>query len=100
MRPDDLPGLVSAFRDREARWTAWSARDPETDWTENWWFAEADAIRAADFNLSAGRYRPQNRTTVDHRDPLEILDELKAIEAEILGEIDDLAAAVREAVEG
>ena len=86
--------MVSAFRDREARWTAWSARDPETDWTENWWFAEADAIRAADFNLSAGRYR------LDHRDPLEILDELKAIEAEILGEIDDLAAAVREAVEG
>ena len=94
---DDLPGLVSAFRDREARWVAWTARDPETDWTENWWFAEADDIRAADFNLSAGRYRPQNQTTVDHRDPLEILDELKAIENEILGEIDDLAAAVREA---
>ena len=86
---DDLPGLVSAFRDREARWTAWSARDRESDWTENWWFADADAIRAADFNLSAGRYRPQHRTTVDHRDPLEILDELKAIENEILGEIDD-----------
>ena len=96
---DDLPGLVSAFRDHEARWTAWSSRDPGTDWTEKWWFAEADAIRDADFNLSAGRYRPQNRTTVDHRDPLEILDELKAIEHEILGEIDELAAAVREAVE-
>ena len=96
---DDLPGLVSAFRDHEARWTAWSSRDPGTDWTEKWWFAEADAIRAADFNLSAGRYRPQSRTTMDHRDPLEILDELKAIEHEILGEIDDLAAAVREAVE-
>ena len=36
---------------------------------------------------------------MDHRDPLEILDELKAIEGEILGEIDDLVAAVREAVE-
>ena len=96
---DDLPGLISAFRDREARWAAWSARDQETNWTENWWFAEAEAIRAADFNLSAGRYRPQNRTTVDHRDPLEILDELKAIEHEILGEIDDLAAAVREVIE-
>ena len=96
---DDLPGLVSAFRDSEARWTAWNRRDPDADWTENWWFAEADAIRAADFNLSAGRYRPQNRTTVDHRDPLEILDELKAIEHEILREIDDLAAAVREAVD-
>ena len=58
-----------------------------------------DAIRAADFNLSAGRYRPQSQTKVDHRDPLEVLDELKAIETEILEEIDDLAVAVREAVE-
>ena len=91
---DDLPGLVSAFRDHEARWTAWSTRDREADWAEHWWFAEADAIREADFNLSAGRYRPQNRPTVDHRDPLEILDELKAIEHEILGEIDELAAGV------
>ena len=96
---DDLPSLVSAFQDREAQWMAWTGRDPEVDWTENWWFAEADAIREADFNLSAGRYRPQSRTTADHRDPLEILDELKAIENEILGEIDQLAAAVQEAVE-
>ena len=92
-----LPGLVADFRDREARWTAWSNRDLETELTENWWFAGADAIRAADFNLSAGRYRPQSRTKVAHRDPLEILDDLKAIEHEILGEIDDLATAVREA---
>ncbi len=84
---DDLPGLIEAFRDRKARWRQWSDRDPEADWTETWWFAEADAIRVADFNLSAGRYRPQHRTTVDHRDPLEILDELRVIETEILGEI-------------
>ena len=94
---DDLPDLVSAFRDRVVRWAAWSNRDPEADWTENWWFADADAIRRADFNLSAGRYRPQNRMKVDHRDPLEILDELKAVENEILGEIDDLAEAMRKA---
>ena len=94
---DDLPGLIEAFRDREASWRQWHDRDPEADWTEKWWFAEADAIRAADFNLSAGRYRPQNRSKVEHRDPLEILDELRAIETEILGEIDELADAVREA---
>ena len=93
---DDLPGLVSAFRDREARWTIWSSRDPQADWTEKWWFADEDAIRAADFKLSAGRHRPQTRTKVDHRDPLEILNELKDIEHEILREIDDLAVAVRE----
>ena len=92
---DDLPGLIETFRDREAGWTQWSDRDRDADWTEKWWFAEADAIRSADFNLSAGRYRPQNRSKVEHRDPLEILDELRTIETEILGEIDELADAVQ-----
>ena len=95
---DDLPGLIEAFRDREARWAAWRERDPGENWTENWWFAEADAIRAADFNLSANRHRPQNRAKVEHRDPLEILDELRSIETEILREIDSLADAVWGAV--
>ena len=94
---DDLPDLIAAFQDREARWAAWRDRDTGADWTENWWFAEADEIRAADFNLSANRHRPQNRAKVDHRDPLDILAELRAIETEILGEIDELADAVREA---
>ena len=58
---DDLPELTDAFRDREPRWAAWRERDPDADWTEKWWFAEADAIRAADFNLSANRHRPQSR---------------------------------------
>ena len=95
---DDLPDLVAAFHDRTARWAAWRDRDPAANWTGKWWFADADAIRAADFNLSAGRYRPQNREQVEHRDPLEILAELRSTEREILAEIDDLAAAVREAV--
>ena len=95
---DDLPCLVEAFRDRDARWATWRDRDTDANWTENWWFAAADAIRAADFNLSAGRHRPQNRAKVEHRDPLEILDELRAIETEILSEIDGLAEAVRGAV--
>ena len=95
---DDLPDLIEAFHDREARWTEWRDRGPDADWTEKWWFADADAIRAADFNLSANRHRPQRRVKVKHRDPLEILDELRGIETEILGEIDELAEAVREAV--
>ncbi len=91
---DDLPGLIEAFHDREARWDAWHNRDLKADWTEKWWFAEADEIRAADFNLSANRHRPQNRSKVEHRDPLEILGELREIETEILGEIDELTEAV------
>ena len=92
---DDLPGLVDAFSDRESRWRQWHDSDPEDDWTENWWFAETGDIREADFNLSANRHRPQSRAKVEHRDPLEILDELRGIETEILGEIDKLAEAVR-----
>ena len=95
---DDLPNLIEAFQDREVRWAAWRDRIPDTDWTAKLWFAEADAIRAADFNLSANRHRPQSRARVEHRDPLEILEELRTIETEILNEIDELAEAVRGAV--
>ena len=95
---DDLPDLTEAFRNREERWAAWRDRDASVKWTEKWWFAETDAIRAVDFNLSANRHRPPSRARVEHRDPLEILDELRAIETEILNEIDELAEAVRGAV--
>ncbi|MDE0241051.1 MAG: N-6 DNA methylase [bacterium] len=95
---DDLPGLVAAYRGRTERETEWRDRDPEVEWTEKWWFAETEAIREADFNLSAGRHRPQSRAAVEHRDPLEILDELRGIETEILEEIDALATAVSEAI--
>ena len=95
---DDLPDLVAAYRDRAEREAAWRDRDLEADWTEKWWFAATDAIREADFNLSAGRHRPQSLATVEHRDPLEILAELKFIEAEVLEEIDALATAVSEAI--
>ena len=92
---DDLPGLVAAYRDRAERETEWRDRDLEADWTERWWFAETEAIREVDFNLSAGRHRPQSRASVEHRDPLEILDELREIETEILRAIDELEVAVR-----
>ena len=95
---DDLPSLVSAFRDREQCWRQWSGRDRDADWPEKWWFAESDRIRDADFNLSAGRHRPLNRTGIEHRDPLEILTDLRSIETEILGEIDGLAVALQDAI--
>ena len=95
---DDLPTLIAAFQDRPARWAAWQNRDPAANWTENWWFADTDAIRTADFNLSANRHRPLNREKVEHRDPLVILDELRTIEHQVLEEIDALSAEMREVV--
>ena len=96
---DDLPALINAFQGRDEKWEQWRGRDQDTDWNEKWWFAEGGAIRSADFNLSANRHRPLSRATVEHRDPLELLDELRGIETEILREIDGLEKAVRKAVE-
>jgi type I restriction enzyme M protein len=93
---DDLPALVEVFKSREARWAEWQRRPASADFCEKWWFAEAAAIRANDFNLSAGRYRPMNQTAAVHRDPRELLDELSAIEVEIAEEVDALRAALAE----
>lgn len=94
---DDLPGLVAAYREREVNLASWQARDTKAEWTTNWWFADTATLRANDFNLSAGRYRPMNQTQVEHQDPRELLDELAAIEAEILEEVTALRLALSEA---
>jgi type I restriction enzyme M protein len=93
---DDLPDLVAAFAERAERWREWRGREADGAWTAKWWFADAAAIRANDFNLSAGRYRPMARTAAEHRDPLQLLEELRAIETEILAEVDGLMEALRE----
>ena len=93
---DDLPGLVEAFDGRIGHWSEWRQRDTEATWFEKWWFATAEELRGSDFNLSASRWRPQSKEQIEHRDPLELLDELNAIEAEIVEEIDSLLERLRE----
>jgi type I restriction enzyme M protein len=95
---DDLPGLIAAFRSRKARWAEWRKRDTEKPWTENWWFADAAAIEREDWNLSASRYRPESREVAEHRDPRELLAELREETAAILSDIDALAAELGERV--
>jgi type I restriction enzyme M protein len=108
---DDLPALVEVFKSRYARWAEWTAAFPpppqagegrgeggrggeRAAWTAKWWFADAAEIRANDFNLSAGRYRPINPAAIEHRDPRELLDELAAIEVEIAEEVEALRVAL------
>lgn len=94
---DDLPTLIAAYRERDANLKTWEARDPKAEWTPHWWFADAATLRANDFNLSAGRYRPMSQAQVEHQDPRELLAELAAIEAEIVEEVEALRAALGEA---
>lgn len=94
---DDLPELIAAYRDRDAGLDAWEKRDQKADWIRPWWFADAAAVRANGFNLSAGRYRPMSQAQVEHQDPRTLLDELAAIETEIAEEVEALRVALGEA---
>lgn len=94
---DDLPDIVANYQQREANWLIWREQEDGQEWIEKWWFATADEIKANDYNLSAGRYRPLVQTQVEHRDPRELLDELAAIETEIMEEIEELRNALAEA---
>ncbi len=93
---DDLPMLITGYRDRAKHAKAWDLRDKDAEWTDKWWFAGVDALRANDFNLSASRYRPMSRAQAVHRNPIELLDELRAIEVEILEEVDALRILLAE----
>jgi type I restriction enzyme M protein len=93
---DDLPALVEVYANRVGHAAEWHARDAAAPWREKWWFADIAEIRANDFNLSASRYRPHAKEEVEHRDPLELLDELRALEGEIMTEMDALADKLRE----
>ncbi len=97
---DELPMLAEVFKTRDECWQEWQRRtvdrDTRADHLQPWWFADATEIRANDFNLSASRYRPMNQTAVAHRDPRELLDELAAIEAEIVEEVEALRCVLAE----
>ena len=91
---DDLSELVAAYAAGDGKAMGWAQRDAKAPWHEKWWFADATELRANEFNLSAGRYRPVNASTAVHRDPRELLDELAELEREIQVEV----AALREAL--
>jgi type I restriction enzyme M protein len=96
IEPDDLPELVATFRDRDAKTEEWAKRDSKAPWHSKWWFADVGELRANEFNLSAGRYRPVNASTAAHRDPRELLDELAELEREIQEEVTALRYVLTE----
>jgi type I restriction enzyme M protein len=93
---DDLPSLISAFNSRTELWADWQARDVASPWTEKWCFASAKAIEREDWNLSALRYRPESREAAEHRDPRELIAELRGEVSAILADINTLAADLAE----
>jgi type I restriction enzyme M protein len=93
---DDLPELVATYRERDGKGAEWAKRDAKAPWHAKWWMAEVAELRANEFNLSAGRYRPVNASTAVHRDPRELLDELAELEREIAAEVSALRESLVE----
>jgi type I restriction enzyme M protein len=78
---NDIPDLI-------AKW-------PKREISERSWIATADQIRAADFNLTAGRYKPVTTETVNHDAPAEILGDVLKLENEITRRGNALLAQMR-----
>jgi type I restriction enzyme M protein len=95
---DDLPELIAAFKSRKKLWGEWQARDRDAPWREKWWFADAAIIERENWNLSASRYRPESKEAAEHRDPRELLAELRDETAAILGDVEALSAELGESV--
>jgi type I restriction enzyme M protein len=93
---DDLPELIAAFKSRKKLWGEWQARDRAAPWREKWWFADAAMIEREYWNLSASRYRPESKEAAEHRDPRELLAELRDETAAILGDVEALSAELEE----
>ena len=47
------------------------------------WWASTTALAANDYNLAAGRYKPQVSEAAPEEDPAELIREVLAIEAKI-----------------
>jgi type I restriction enzyme M protein len=66
---NDIPDLI-------AKW-------PKREVSERSWVATVEQIRAADFNLTANRYKPVTTETVNHDAPTVILGDVLKFESEI-----------------
>lgn len=93
---DDLPRLAMAYAQREASLARWEAREPDADWNEKWWFADAAALRDNSYNLTASRYRPLGSSEAEHQDFLELLDDVIVRELELVKVMENLRDMVRE----
>jgi type I restriction enzyme M protein len=78
----DIPDLLAKWPNRQA--------------SERSWVADIDTIRAADYNLSAGRYKPQTIEVSHHEPPTKILEEVSALERDIQARLDRLKASLSE----
>lgn len=79
---NDIPDLL-------AKW-------PSRQTSERSWLTDIEAIRAADYNLGAGRYKPQTTQVSYHESPSAIIEEVAALETDIQARITKLKSLITE----
>jgi type I restriction enzyme M protein len=86
---NDIPGLLIAWAEykksdfkKPPGMEANTILPPGSEESKCWW-ATHETIEAADFNLTAGRFKPQIGEKVPDEDPAELIRETLAIEREI-----------------
>ncbi len=87
-KKNNLPDCLSRWRQRKD-----SERERER--TEQSFCVPKEEIAAQGYDLSLNRYKELVHEEVEHRPPLEILAELRAIEQEILQGIEELEGMLR-----
>jgi type I restriction enzyme M protein len=78
-----------------SRWQQRKASERERARTEQSFCVPKSEIAAQGYDLSLNRYKELVHEEVEHRPPLEILAELRAIEQEILQGIEELEGMLR-----
>lgn len=99
---NDIPGLLSAWTEyRESGFQnppgkqAGAMLPPGSQEPKYWW-AEFETIEAADYNLTANRYKPQKAEAVPDEDPADLIREVLEIEQEITKGLEKLLKNVEE----
>ncbi len=86
---NDIPDLLARWQEYKAsKFTkppgveANNVLEPDSEPPRCWW-ADVKTLAANDYNLAAGRYKPQVAEAVPEEDPVELIKEVLAIEQDI-----------------
>jgi type I restriction enzyme M protein len=100
---NDIPGLFSAWTKYKSSGfkilpgiEANTILPPENERPKCWW-ATFDMVKSVDFNLTAGRYKPQIGEKISDEDPVDLISEVLGIEKEITAGLKTLLRDVESA---
>lgn len=100
---NDIPGMLAAWADyKQSNFTnppgvmAGEMLPPGSDEPRSWW-ASVSLLAESDFNLAAGRYKPQVSEKPPEEDPAELIQATLKLERDIASKLEQLLKEVERA---